>query len=68
MIVSDLPLPDAIAHTGISGFWIFRAMQQILIADMDTANAAWLVSIVHTLVFPIAAGVLLFVRDQAEQC
>jgi len=68
VIVSDLPpIPDAIAHTVISGFWIFRAMQSILVSDMDKANAAWLVLAIHTLAFLIAAGVLLFVRDSRGQ-
>jgi hypothetical protein len=68
VIVTPLPqLPDAIAHAGISGFWIFRAMESILITDTAKANAAWLVLAIHTLAFLIAAGVLLFVRDSRGQ-
>jgi len=68
VIVSDLPpIPDFIAHTAISGFWIFRAMQSTLLKDMDKANSACLVLAIHTLVFLIVAGLLLFVRDSRGQ-
>jgi hypothetical protein len=64
IIVRDLPkIPDLIAHVAISGFWVYRAMESVLTSKMDDANFALLILAVHTLVFLIAAGVLLYVRD-----
>ncbi len=68
IIVSDLPqIPDAIAHVGISGFWVYRSMQSVLTGKMDDANFALLVLAIHTVVFLLAAGVMLFVSDARGQ-
>jgi ABC-type multidrug transport system ATPase subunit len=68
IIVRDLPkIPDAIAHVAISGFWVYRAMESALTNKMDDANFALLILAVHTVVFLIASGVLLYIRDARGQ-
>src|SRR6185369_7819009 len=68
VIVPDLPkFPDLIAHLAISGFWVYRSMQSVLINKLDDSNFALLILIVHTLAFLIGSGVLLFVRDSRGQ-
>jgi hypothetical protein len=68
IIVSDLPrIPDLIAHVGISGFWVYRSMESVLTGKTDDANFALLVLAIHTLVFLLAAGVMLFWSDARGQ-
>jgi hypothetical protein len=68
VIVRDLPdIPDVLAHVGISGFWVFRAMESVLTFKTDQTNTAWLILAIHALVFLIAAGAMLFVRDSRGQ-
>jgi len=68
VIVRDLPqIPDLIAHAGISGFWVFRAMESVLTSKMDDANFALLVLAIHTVVFLLAAGVALYTGDTRGQ-
>jgi ABC-type multidrug transport system ATPase subunit/pSer/pThr/pTyr-binding forkhead associated (FHA) protein len=68
VIVSDLPqLADLFAHVAISGFWVYRALQAVFFMKMDDANFALMILMVHTVVFLVAAGVLLYVRDARGQ-
>ncbi len=68
VIVSDMPkLADLMAHVGISGFWVFRAMESVLRKDFPKANEALLVLCLHTVVFLIASGVVLYRRDSRGQ-
>jgi ABC-type multidrug transport system ATPase subunit len=68
IIVRDLPaIPNFIAHVAISGFWVYRSMESALMSKTDDANFALLILAVHTLLFLITAGVLLFVRDSRGQ-
>ena len=68
VIVSDLPqVADLFAHVAISGFWVYRALSSVLLMKMDEANFALLILLVHTVVFLVAAGVLLYVRDARGQ-
>ena len=67
-IVQTLPkIPDFIAHVAISGFWVYRTMESVLETKMDDANFAMMILAIHTLVFLIASGVLLYVRDSRGQ-
>jgi ABC-type multidrug transport system ATPase subunit len=67
-VIVPLPvIPDVIAHVGISGFWVFRAMESVVSVRTDDANFALLILAIHTVVFLLAAGVLLFVSDGRGQ-
>jgi hypothetical protein len=64
IIVPDLPrIPDLIAHVGISGFWVYRAMRMTLTKDTNQAHNAVMVLAAHIVVFLVAAAVLLAFRD-----
>ncbi len=64
VIVPDLPtLADIMAHTMVSGFWIYRAMSSILTEDHGKVSAAILFLLVYTLVCFAAACFILYVRD-----
>ena len=64
VIVPDLPaLADFMAHTMVSGFWIYRAMSSILNDDRGKVSIAILVLTIHTMVCFAASCFILFVRD-----
>jgi ABC-type multidrug transport system ATPase subunit len=64
VIVPDLPtLADIMAHTMVSGFWIYRAMSSILNEDHGKVSLAIIVLLIHTVVCFAASCFILFVRD-----
>lgn len=68
VVVPDLPrVADLVAHIAISGFWVYRAMESVLKSDFPKSHDALLVLGAHTLVFLVAAGVLLATRDSRGQ-
>jgi hypothetical protein len=64
VIVPDLPrVADFIAHTVVSGFWIYKAMASILSQDRHEVSRAISVLLLHTAICFAAACLILFVRD-----
>jgi ABC-type multidrug transport system ATPase subunit len=64
VIVPDLPaMADFMAHTMVSGFWIYRAMSSILNDDHGKVSLAIVVLLIHTAVCFAASCFILFVRD-----
>jgi ABC-type multidrug transport system ATPase subunit len=64
VIVPDLPtMADLMAHTVVSGFWIYRAMSSILNDDHGKVSLAIVILLIHTAVCFAASCFILFVRD-----
>jgi hypothetical protein len=64
VIVPDLPaMADFMAHTMVSGFWIYRAMSSILNEDHGKVSLAIVILLIHTAVCFAASCFILFVRD-----
>jgi hypothetical protein len=64
VIVPDLPtLADLMAHTMVSGFWIYRAMSSILTEQHSKVSTAILILLIHTAICYVAACFILYVRD-----
>lgn len=65
VIVEQLPrIPDAIAHGGITGFWMFEGMKAVLLDDAARAHLALGVQCAHALAFVAATLAVLFLRDR----
>jgi ABC-type multidrug transport system ATPase subunit len=64
VIVPDLPtMADLMAHTMVSGFWIYRAMSSILNNEHGKVSLAIVILLIHTAVCFAASCFILFVRD-----
>ena len=64
MVVPDLPtLADVLAHSIVSGFWIYRAMSSILTEQHTKTEVAILMLLIHASICFIAACFILYVRD-----
>ncbi|NOT55272.1 MAG: FHA domain-containing protein [Deltaproteobacteria bacterium] len=64
LIVKDLPyIPGIIAHSVVSGFWVYQGMEAVLHGDDARAQFALLVQAAHCLMFCAIAYVVLLVRD-----
>ncbi len=64
VIVPDLPkVADLIAHTVVSGFWIYKAMASILSQDHHEVSLAISVLLLHMAICFASSCLILLVRD-----
>jgi ABC-type multidrug transport system ATPase subunit len=63
-VIVELPsLADFLAHTMVSGFWIYKAMASILSHDHHEVSLSIFVLLLHTVICFVASCFILFVRD-----
>jgi ABC-type multidrug transport system ATPase subunit len=64
VIVPNLPtLANFLAHTVVSGFWVYKSMAAILKTDSSETSLALFILLLHTVACLFASGYILFVRD-----
>src|SRR5260370_2562072 len=64
VIVPDLPtMADIMAHTMVSGFWIYRAMSSILSDERAKVTFAIVILLIHTAICLAASCFILYARD-----